>query len=165
MENKTTITKDAANKKMVVFRNFDAPVEQVWAAWTQKELLEQWWAPEPWKAHSKSMDFSEGGSWLYAMVGPDGNEHWAKVVYETIKPIDYFTAKDCFCDAEGNENRELPGMHWKNIFHKDGNATKVEVLITFPTQEALEKIVEMGFEEGFTMAHGNLDRLLQQMLN
>ena len=63
--NKETLyTKDVANNKMTVVRQFDAPVEQVWRAWTESELLDQWWAPLPWKAKTKKMDFREGGSWL-----------------------------------------------------------------------------------------------------
>jgi hypothetical protein len=41
-----------------------------------------------------------------------------------------------------------------------GGGTKVEVEITFATQADMEKIIEMGFEVGFTAAHGNLDELL-----
>jgi uncharacterized protein YndB with AHSA1/START domain len=60
----TIYSKDASNKKLKVEREFDAPVAQVWNAWTQPELLDQWWAPKPWKANTKSMDFREGGRWF-----------------------------------------------------------------------------------------------------
>lgn len=74
MSNKqTTIAKDAANKKLIVVREFDAPLAEVWKAWTDSSILDQWWAPKPWKAKTKTMDFREGGTWLYSMVGPDGN--------------------------------------------------------------------------------------------
>ena len=63
---------DKENNRVNVEREFAAPVGKVWAAWTQQELLDQWWAPRPWKARTKSMDFREGGTWLYAMVGPRG---------------------------------------------------------------------------------------------
>ncbi len=59
-KNKTAITKDMANKKIKVTRSFDATPEQVWSAWTDEEILDQWWAPKPWKAKTKSMDFHEG---------------------------------------------------------------------------------------------------------
>jgi uncharacterized protein YndB with AHSA1/START domain len=51
MSNKqTTISKDAANRKLVIAREFAAPLEKVWKAWTEKEILDLWWAPKPWRA-------------------------------------------------------------------------------------------------------------------
>ena len=56
----------------------------------------------------------------------------------------------------------IPGMHWKNRFHKTREGTKVEVEITFAENADLEKIIEMGFEAGFTAALENLDELLEK---
>ncbi|MDZ7624970.1 MAG: SRPBCC domain-containing protein [Ignavibacteriaceae bacterium] len=56
---------DKQNNKVKVTREFAAPLSKVWAAWTQSELLDQWWAPKPWKAKTKEMEFKEGGHWLY----------------------------------------------------------------------------------------------------
>jgi uncharacterized protein YndB with AHSA1/START domain len=156
----TIYSKDASNKKIRVEREFDAPVEQVWQAWTQPELLDQWWAPKPWKANTKSMDFREGGRWFYYMEGPDGSRHYCKVDYKTIVPNESFTGFDGFCHENGETNTDLPGMDWKCVFNAVGNTTKVEVEVTFASEADLEKIVEMGFKEGFAAAHANLDELL-----
>ena len=53
-------------------------------------------------------------------------------------------------------------MHWKNEFIATGTGTKVEVEVTFASEADMQKIVEMGFEVGFTAAHGNLDELLKK---
>jgi len=158
--NKVLVNKDLANKKITVIREFDAPVEKVWKAWTQKELLEEWWAPKPWKARTKTIDFREGGYWLYAMVGPDGTESWARVNFQTIDVNKSFTAEDFFCDEKGERVDDLPGMQWKNTFTGTGKSTKVTVELTFKSEEDLNKILELGFEEGFTAALGNLDEVL-----
>ena len=158
-QQKIQIQKDLPNKKITVIRQFDASPEEVWKAWTESELLDQWWAPKPWKAETKSMDFSEGGQWLYAMVGPDGERHWAIVNYMTIEPITSFTAQDSFSDENGNKSDELPSMHWKNSFRATPTGTEVLVEITFDSIADLEKIVEMGFEEGFTAGLSNLEEL------
>lgn len=156
----TVYKKDAANKKITVEREFDAPVELVWKAWTQSELLDQWWAPKPWKANTTSMDFREGGRWLYYMEGPDGSRQCCRVDYNSISFNRSFTCKDAFCDEKGNITTDLPGMDWKVEFTPVGNTTKVDVEITFATEIDLEKIIEMGFKEGFAAAHNNLDELL-----
>jgi uncharacterized protein YndB with AHSA1/START domain len=156
----TTLTKDMANKKILVTREFGAPREKVWAAWTQPELLDLWWAPKPWKAVTKSMDFREGGRWHYYMAGPDGEQQWCLADYTSIDPQNSYKAKDAFCDAEGNKINDFPGMNWYVKFIDAGNTTKVEAEITFATVKDIETILEMGFQEGFTAAHGNLDELL-----
>ena len=159
-QKQTVITKDAANKKLFVVREFDGPLEQVWKAWTESKILDQWWAPKPWKANTKSMDFRNGGRWLYFMEGPDGSRHYCRADYTSIVPKKSFVGDDAFCDEQGNINNELPRMHWKNEFSKTEHGTKVEVAISFASEADLEKIIEMGFKEGFAAAHNNLDEIL-----
>ena len=57
----------------------------------------------------------------------------------------------------------MPRMDWVVKFNGATDSTKVETVITFATEEDLNKIVEMGFKEGFAMAHGNLDELLESL--
>ena len=158
----TIYTLDPDNNKMRVVREFDAPLPEAWKAWTESKLLDQWWAPKPWQAHTISMDFKEGGTWLYYMEGPDGSRHYCRADYETIVPDQSYTGLDAFCDEKGNINTEFPRMHWEVVFSPTRTGTKVEVAITFASKEDLEKIVEMGFKEGFSAAHENLDTLLSK---
>lgn len=158
----TVITQDQANKKMKVVREFNAPIDQVWKAWTDSNILDKWWAPKPWKAKTKSMDFRQGGSWIYSMNGPEGEQHWARVDYDTVTPQKRFAGADSFTDENGVKNDDMPGMHWDTQFSSTGSGTKVEVFITFPSEEQMQKLIEMGFKEGFTAAHGNLDELLEK---
>ena len=159
----TIYTKHAADRKLVVTRTFDAATDLVWQAWTDSTLLDQWWAPKPWQTMTKYMDFSEGGYWLYSMNGPEGEQHWARADYEHIEPTVRYTANDAFCDAEGNITDEAPGMHWSVKFTPAGSATQVIVEVTFDSLEDMDKIVEMGFREGFAAAHDNLDVLLASL--
>ncbi len=108
------------------------------------------------------MDFREGGLWLYSMVGPDGTESYCRVDFKTIVQNKSYTGDDTFCDENGNITHDIPGMHWKSEFRPTDTGTRVEVEITFATEADMEKIIEMGFEAGFTMAHGNLDELLKR---
>lgn len=157
--NDMQFVKDLPNKKIIVTRFFNAPPEKVWSAWTESALLEQWWAPKPYKARTKSMDFSVGGRWLYAMVGPDNSEMWCKVEFAAIDAPKSFEVRNMFCDEDGNTSGDHPAMYWKNAFEASGSGTKVIIDISFETTEALEQIIAMGFQEGFTAALGNLDEL------
>ena len=163
--NKTIFTEDLSSNTMLVEREFKASIEQVWQAWADSEILKEWWAPLPFKAVTKTMNFSEGGHWHYYMLGPDGSKFWCMLNYLQIDNLKWFTAEDTFADEEGNKNTELPGMHWKNTFTKIGTGTKVNVIVTFASKEDLQKIISMGFKEGFAMAHDNLDELLNENNN
>lgn len=158
----TSITRDPSAAKLIVTRKFNAPVDKVWRAWTESSLLDQWWAPRPYKTETQSMEFKPGGKWLYIMAGPEGDKHWCKVDFETIDPQKSFTGVDGFCDENGNTLPDPPPMHWTVQFTAQGNDTTVTVDIQFNSEADLEKIVAMGFKEGFTMAHGNLDELLAE---
>jgi len=149
------------NKTINVQREFNAELELVWKAWTNAEILDQWWAPTPWKAETKSMDFKENGHWHYAMVSPEGEKHWGKVVYLSIVDKVSFKAKDGFCDENGTMNQELPQNYWNNQFIPKDNQTLVDVTLTFDSLNDLEKIIDMGFKEGFEMALTNLDQYIE----
>ena len=154
-------TVDKDNKIVKVERSFDAPRNMVWSAWTEPELLDKWWAPKPWKSVTKSMTFKVGGRRLYAMRGPEGEEHWALADYLSIAPQTNFKHLDAFCDSEGNLNQDFPRSEW-NVDFKDSNgSTVVNVEIYHKSLADLEKILELGFKEGFTMCLENLDELLQ----
>lgn len=161
---KTIITEDLPRKQIKVTRMFAADPERVWNAWTDAELLDLWWAPKPWRAETKTMDFREGGFWLYAMVGPDGTRQYARVDFKSISPQVNFVATDSFCDEEGNVSDSFPRMDWNCTFSQNENGTKVDIVITFEDEASLEKIIEMGFKEGFTSGHDNLDELLSRTL-
>ena len=151
---------DKENKKIRVERELAAPLDKVWAAWTTSELLDQWWAPKPWKAKTKSMDFSEGGTWLYAMIGPDGTQHWARADYKDIKDSQSYSAYDAFCDENGTINTDFSRSLWNNTFKQQSDSTIVTIEISYKQLADLEQILEMGFKEGFTAGLENLDALL-----
>lgn len=159
---KTVVSKDLSAKKIKVSREFEASTEQVWKAWTESELLDQWWAPRPWKAQTKNMDFRVGGTWLYFMGGPNGEGNWCRVDFSSIEQGKSFSADSCFCDENGVKDDSFPVMSWTNVFSEADGGTKVDVELTFDSEAEMKKIVDMGFEGGFTMAHGNLDELLVQ---
>jgi uncharacterized glyoxalase superfamily protein PhnB/uncharacterized protein YndB with AHSA1/START domain len=161
MTNSTQIEKDLPNKKITVTRNFNAPTEDVWRAWTESELLDQWWAPKPWRAETKTMNFKEGGFWLYAMVSPEGSKHWSKINYHKIDFQKSIQTTDCFCDENGNKNPDFPSMSWKNEFHATENGTVVMVEISFTAEADIKTIIAMGFEAGFTSALDNLEHYLK----
>ncbi|HEY4789086.1 MAG TPA: SRPBCC domain-containing protein [Bacteroidales bacterium] len=155
-------TVDKENSTVRVKREFSASISKVWSAWTESKILDQWWAPKPWKSRTKTMNFTEGGFRLYAMVGPEGEEHWARADYKSITPKTNFKFLDAFCDDKGNVNNDFPRSDWSVDFIESADSTTiVHVTIKHKKLSDLEKIIEMGFKEGFTMALENLDEILE----
>ncbi len=162
MTNKETVfSKDVQNRKLTVVRAFDAPLELVWKAWTDPAILDQWWAPKPYKAETKTMDFREGGSWLYCMMGPEGPGTWSRDDYKTVKPYKSITSTCVFCDEQGNRNPDFPEMNWRKEFSPAGSGTTVRIELSFAKEADMEMILKMGFQKGFTAGLGNLDEYLR----
>lgn len=160
MTNNFVFEKDIAAKKVHVVREFNAPIEKVWKAWTDPDMLEKWWGPKPWVAVTKSMDFTVGGVWLYSMVGPDGQKHWSHVKFTAIEKGSRFAADSAFSDENGTLASGTPVGHWDNKFIAMGDKTQVVVDLNFDDEATIKMMLEMGFEGGFTMGLNQLEELL-----
>lgn len=153
---------DREKNIVIVEKEFAAPLDIVWSAWTRSETLEKWWAPQPWKAKTESMAFRENGKWFYVMEGPEGEKHYSIAEYKTIVLEQKFIGLDYFCDEKGNINEELPKSKWLVEFEPEGSHTFVTIETKYESTEDLETILGMGFQEGFTTALLQLDKYLQQ---
>jgi uncharacterized protein YndB with AHSA1/START domain len=150
-------TVDKAAKTVVVTREFAAEQSLVWDAFTKPEILDQWWAPKPLFCKSKVMDFKVGGRRFYAMINPNGQEHWAIQTYTSITPKTNFKFFNVFADE--NETPQPPGSDWDLTFSEENGTTTVKVVIYNESFERMEMILE-GFKLGFTAALNNLEELL-----
>lgn len=153
------MTVDKAAKTVVVVKQFAAAQSLVWDAFTTSELLDQWWAPKPYASKTKHMDFRVGGRRFYAMVSPEGQENWQLQSYTSISPKTNFKYFSAFADA--NENPSLPGSNWDLTFSEQNGITTVHICITNDSLERMEKMIEMGFKEGFAMTLEYLAEVLK----
>jgi len=160
---KTQIHTDFEKLTFQAKREFDAPVSLVWRAYTEKELLDRWWAPKPWSTQTVSLDFREGGKWVYDMVGPNGERSRAMQIFSEIVFEKYFSGIDTFVDQDGNINESMPVANWKNTFVETEKGTIVIVEAQYPTREALEFVIKMGMDKGVSMAHDNLSEVLEAL--
>ncbi len=160
-------TIDKPSKTVFIKREFDAELNLVWDAFTKQEILDQWWAPKPWVSKTKIMNFEVGGRRFYAMVSPEGQEHWSVQKFTSISPKTNFKYLNAFADKD--ENPELPGSEWDLTFSEQNarpddlvgrGTTKVSITIYNESLERMEKLIEMGFQGGFTMTMKYLDELL-----
>jgi uncharacterized protein YndB with AHSA1/START domain len=151
-------TVNKTTKTVFITREFDAGLSLVWDAFTKQEILDQWVAPKPWVSKTKFMDFKVGGRRFYAMVSPEGQERWAIQKFTSISPKTNFKMSNAFADKD--ENPELPGSDWDYNFSEQNGKTIVRITIYNESLARMEKMIEMGFKEGFTMSMTNLENLL-----
>ena len=152
---------DKQTKTVSIIKEFAAELSLVWDAYTQAELLDQWWAPKPMTSRTKAMDFEVGGRRFYAMVSPDGDERWAVQKYTSITPKTNFKLFNAFADKD--ENLQLPGSDWDLNFSDQDGKTKVSISIYNESLERLERMIEFGFCEGTEMQLQNLEDLLGKL--
>lgn len=150
---------DKSTKTVLMEREFNAELSLVWDAFTQQEMLDQWWAPKPYLSRTMKMDFKVGGRRFYAMVSPEGVEiGWHIQEYTSISPKTNFKFLSVFADKD--ENPFLPGSNWDLNFTEQHGITKVSITIYNDSLERMEKMIEMGFKDGFTATLNELENLL-----
>ncbi len=155
-------TVDKASKTVSIIREFDADLHLVWDAFTKKEILDQWWAPKPFQSKTLAMDFKVGGRRFYAMINQEGEEiGWQIQDYTSINPKTNFKFFNAFADKD--QNPDLPGSNWDLSFSERNGLTKVCITIYNDSLERMERMIEMGFKEGFTATLNGLELLLLQL--
>ena len=111
---------------ITVERSFNSPLDPVWAAWTEADILCKWWGPKPYDCVITSLDFREGGRWSYRMQGPEGDRHYCFFDYETVRPKTAFSGTEGFCDELGVINTSMEGQRTGvGIHHLTGPAGQV----------------------------------------
>jgi uncharacterized protein YndB with AHSA1/START domain len=161
-------TLDKEKKTAYINREFDAELSLVWDAFTKPEILDQWWAPKPLTSKTHVMNFEAGGRRFYSMVWPEGQEYWGVEQYTFIHPKTHIKWLASFTDKDENINAELPTCEWELNFSEQKRpdsyrVTKVSISVYFESPEDLEKMIAMGFKEGFTITINELANLLKTL--
>lgn len=156
---------------IVITREFDAPRERVWKAWTDPEIVKRWWGPEHFTAPSIKIDLRVGGRYIYAMQGPAGTQ-WDKVMYSAgifrqIVPNEKLVVTDFFSDEDGNklapeklgQSADFPSeMELTVMFEEVGKGkTRLTLIYPKPENEAhFQAMLKSGMKEGWS---SSLDKL------
>jgi uncharacterized protein YndB with AHSA1/START domain len=89
----------------IILREFNAPRELVWKAWTERDQLRQWFGPKGFLMTEAHLDFRVGGIFHYAMKTPEGKEFWGKFVYREIRAPEKIVYVNSFSDQEAGVTR------------------------------------------------------------
>lgn len=158
----TNVRKDPDALTMEITTEFDAPIDRVWQLWANPRELERWWGPPTYPATVVDHDLTPGGTVTYFMTGPEGDQPrgWWRVT--TAEPPHRLEFEDGFADEAGKPDPTMPTMTMRvALSEREEGGTRMVIATTFPSLEAMDKILSMGAEEGMREALGQIDAILE----
>lgn len=150
------------DRELVLTRIIDAPREKLFRAWTEPELLKQWYAPLPWTTPEAEMDVRPGGASLVVMRGPDGKDIPCPGVYLEVVPDEKLVFTDAYTEAWRPSAH--PFMTVILTFEDAGGGkTKYTARVLHWTVADREKHEQMGFHQGWGLCTDQLEALVAKL--
>ncbi|MGL4968425.1 MAG: SRPBCC family protein [Inquilinus sp.] len=151
----------ASDRELVLTRLIDAPREKLFRAWTEPELMKQWFTPRPWTTPVIEVDLRPGGSNLIVMRGPDGTEFPNRGVYLEIVKNERLVFTDAYTKAW--EPSEKPFFTGIITFEDEGGKTRYTARAVHWTVADREAHEKMGFHEGWGLCADQLAELAAKL--
>ena len=164
-------------KELAISREFDAPRERVWKAWTDPEMVKRWWGPEQFTAPSIVIDLRVGGMYVFAMQGPPGsaleNVGYNAGVFKEIVPKEKLVLTVYMSDKDGNKvdpteyglDPDFPKEEdsYTVLFEDIGSSrTRLSLVFPMPESEAqYQAILKSGMKEGWESSLNKLAEALK----
>jgi uncharacterized protein YndB with AHSA1/START domain len=151
----------SADRELVLTRLINAPRAKVYRAWTDPELLKQWFAPKPYTTPIVEIDVRPGGSAYFVMRGPDGKDLPNRGVYLEVVPNQKLVSTDAYVKAW--EPSEKPFMTLILTFEDEGGKTRYTARVRHWSVADREAHEKMGFHEGWGLCTDQLEALVAKI--
>jgi uncharacterized protein YndB with AHSA1/START domain len=156
---KTTTATDG--RDLILTRTIDAPAEKVFRAWTEPELLKQWFAPLPWTTPTVANDVRVGGGNLFVMKSPEGQEFPNCGVYLEVVKNKRLVFTDAY--SAGWEPAEKPFMTVILTFDDVDGKTNYTARVRHWSVADREAHEKMGFHVGWPICAEQLAALVTRI--
>ncbi|MDJ0396071.1 SRPBCC domain-containing protein [Rhodococcus sp. G-MC3] len=154
-------SKSPEDLSFVIVAEFDAKVERVWQIWEDPRQLERWWGPPTWPATFELLDFTPGGKANYYMTGPDGEKARGWWQFTSIDKPTTLSLDDGFADDNWEPVDSMGVTKMQTTLEDIGGRTRMTMTSTFESADQMQKMIEMGMEEGVRLAMGQIDDILR----
>ncbi len=153
MERKTKVEAEEGKQEILITREFDLPVELLFKAYVEPEIVEQWMGTKVLKLENRPH-----GSWQFVTTDPMGNKHgFNGVIHE------FLTNKKITRTFE-MENSSFPVQLEFLQFNAMSDATsKLTMQIVFKSVEDRNNMLKLPFAQGINMAHNRLQEIVTQL--
>ena len=141
------------DEQILITREFDAPKELVYKAWTTPELVKRWWHANRGEMTTCEIDLRVGGGWRYVMVTPDGFEVGFHGEYREIVPNERLVSTEVY---EGMPDGEA--LDTLTLTEVDGRTT-LEILVEHSSKEHRDAHIASGMEDGMQDAMDLLEQV------
>jgi uncharacterized protein YndB with AHSA1/START domain len=138
-----------------------APRKLLYRAWTEPELLKQWFTPRPWTTPVVELDVRPGGSNYILMRGPDGTEAPNHGVYLEVVPNERLVFTDAYVRAW--EPAEKPFMTGIVSFSDEAGGTRYVARALHWNEADRRAHEDMGFHAGWGQATDQLEALVKSL--
>jgi uncharacterized protein YndB with AHSA1/START domain len=134
------------DEQILITREFDAPKELVWKAWTTPELVERWWGAKRGEVTLAEIDLRVGGRWRYVAVTTDGGFEVAfHGEYREIVPNERLVSTEAY---EGIPDPDANATLNTATFTEEDGRTTLTILVEAPSKEIRDAIIDSGMEAG-----------------
>ncbi len=157
-----TVDKDLEEHTLTVVATFDHPVEQVWDLYADPRKMERWWGPPTYPATVVEHSLTPGGVVRYYMTGPDGEQFHGRWDVTEVDAPHRLVAEDRFADADGNPVPDLPVTEMVYTFTPTETGTRMECSSRYASADDLQKVIDMGMEEGLRGSMGQMEAVLAE---
>ena len=158
--NKTKVTAEPRKQEFSITREFDAPRELVFKAFTDPKLYVQWLGPRRLTMTLEKFEPRTGGTWRYVSRDKAGHEYgFHGVSHEVLPPeriIDTF-------EFEGLPEKGHVALQTARFIELPGGRTKLNVQAVFQSVADRDGMLQSGAEEGINESHERLDELLDKI--
>lgn len=139
-------------------REFDAPIEAVFRAHKEPDLVKQWLGPDGYDTDIDSYDFRTGGRFRFVQRGTEGEEYAFNGVYHVVRDNEFAIQTfefEGFPDVVSIESLTFEDLG-------DGRS-RVRGHATYPSLEARDGMVSSGMESGMSEGYERLDKVLASL--
>ena len=151
--NTATVT-TPTDREIHVVREFEAPRDRVFAAYTDPKLIPEWWGPRGTTTTVDRMEVETGGDWRFLVRNEDGSETAFRGTFREITPPERIVQTFEWEGMKGYVSVETA------TFEDLGDRTRVVSTSIFHTTEERDGMLGSGMEGGMNETYARLDELL-----